>query len=134
MKSFVKAAVVGAALMFAVPSMAEVSVIVNSSAATSPSMDQVANIFLARDKSLVPVDLESWNGTKDTFYSTVVKRNEGQLRSYWSGLIFTGKAQPPTSLGSDAEVVSHVSSNANAIGYVDSASVTPGVKVLFTLP
>jgi ABC-type phosphate transport system substrate-binding protein len=64
----------------------------------------------------------------------VTRKNEAQLKSYWSGLVFTGKGQPLSSVGDDADVVAKVAGDASAIGYVDSAAVNESVKVLFTLP
>ncbi|MNJ65975.1 hypothetical protein D3C77_620170 [compost metagenome] len=94
----------------------------------------MANIFLGKDKSLKGFDLKGWNPTKETFYTQVTGKNEAQLKSYWSGLIFTGKGQPLSSLDNDADVVAKIASDSGAIGYVDSAAVDASVKVLFTLP
>lgn len=113
---------------------AEVAVIVNTAAAAAPSQSEVANIFLGKDKSLTAVDQQGWNATKEAFYTGVANKNEAQLKSYWSGLIFTGKGQPPSSVADDAAVVAAVASDAGKIGYVDSAAVSAEVKVLFTLP
>lgn len=113
---------------------AEVAVIVNPAASTAPNQSEVANIFLGKDKSLTAVDLQGWSSTKDTFYTTVASKNESQLKSYWSGLIFTGKGQPPSSFADDSAVVTEVAGDASKIGYVDSSAVTGDVKVLFTLP
>ncbi|SDS90976.1 hypothetical protein SAMN05216198_3120 [Halopseudomonas litoralis] len=113
---------------------AEVAVIVNPSAANTPSQAEVANIFLGKDKSLSGVDQKDWNPTKDKFYTSVANKNESQLKSYWSGLIFTGKGQPLPSVGDDTAVLAKVAAEADAIGYVDSSVVTDQVKVLFTLP
>jgi hypothetical protein len=112
---------------------ADVAVIINPGAAKAPSQAEVANIFLGKDKSLKGFDLKGWNATKETFYGAVTNKNEAQLKSYWSGLIFTGKGQPLASLDNDAAVVERVASDSSAIGYVDSQAVTGSVKVLFTL-
>ncbi|MBF0675140.1 phosphate ABC transporter substrate-binding protein [Pseudomonas sp.] len=112
---------------------AEVSVIVHPAGSKQPSQAEVANIFLGKDKSLKGYDLKGWNPTKETFYTQVTSKNEAQLKSYWSGLIFTGKGQPLATLDDDAAVVARVASDSNAIGYVDSQAVTGSVKVLFTL-
>lgn len=117
-----------------VAASAEVAVIVNPAASAAPSQSEVANIFLGKDKSLTAVDQQGWNPTKEAFYSGVTNKNEAQLKSYWSGLIFTGKGQPPASVNDDSAVVAQVASEAGKIGYVDSAAVTGDVKVLFTLP
>lgn len=113
---------------------AEVAVIINPGASATPSQADVANIFLGKDKSLKGVDQKDWNPTKEKFYAGVASKNEAQLKSYWSGLVFTGKGQPLPSVAGDAEVVAKVAAEADAIGYVDKASVTDQVKVLLTLP
>lgn len=113
---------------------AEVAVIVNPGASAAPTQAQVANIFLGKDKSLKGVDQKDWNPTKEKFYAGVANKNEAQLKSYWSGLVFTGKGQPLPSVAGDAEVVAKVAAEADAIGYVDKAAVTDKVKVLLTLP
>lgn len=124
-----------AALLGAVSlAQAEVAVIVNSAAAKTPSQSDVANIFLGKDKSMKGVDQAGWNPVKEAFYAGVTSKNESQLKSYWSGLIFTGKGQPLPSVAGDAAVVAKVGAEADAIGYVDSAAVNGSVKVLFTLP
>ena len=113
---------------------AEVAVIINPGSSATPSQADVANIFLGKDKSLKGVDQKDWNPTKEKFYAAVTSKNEAQLKSYWSGLVFTGKGQPLPSVAGDAEVVAKVAAEADAIGYVDKAAVTDQVKVLFTLP
>lgn len=113
---------------------AEVAVIINPGAAKAPSQAEVGNIFLGKDKSMKGVDHKDWTPTKDKFYASVTNKNEAQLKSYWSGLVFTGKGQPLPTLGSDADVVARVAAEADAIGYVDAGAVNDSVKVLFTLP
>ncbi|MBA4290501.1 MAG: phosphate ABC transporter substrate-binding protein [Pseudomonas sp.] len=113
---------------------AEVAVIVNPGAAKAPNQAEVSNIFLGKDKSMKGVDHKDWTPTKDKFYTSVTNKNESQLKSYWSGLVFTGKGQPLPSVGGDADVVARVAAEADAIGYVDAAAVNDSVKVLFTIP
>ena len=123
-----------ALLSCAALAQAEVAVIVNAGASAAPSQADVANIFLGKDKSLKGVDQAAWNPTKEKFYAGVANKNESQLKSYWSGLVFTGKGQPLPTVADDAAVVAKVSAEADAIGYVDAAAVTDKVKVLFKLP
>ncbi|MBF8723175.1 phosphate ABC transporter substrate-binding protein [Pseudomonas guariconensis] len=113
---------------------AEVAVIVNASASAAPSQAEVANIFLGKNTSLKGLDQKGWNTTKERFYSALTNKNESQLKSYWSGLVFTGKGQPLQSVEDDAAVIARVGSESNAIGYVDTSAVNDKVKVLFTLP
>ena len=123
-----------ALLSCAALAQAEVAVIVNAGASAAPSQADVANIFLGKDKSLKGVDQAAWNPTKEKFYAGVANKNESQLKSYWSGLVFTGKGQPLPTVADDAAVVAKVGAEADAIGYVDAAAVTDKVKVLFKLP
>ncbi|MHC8285605.1 type 2 periplasmic-binding domain-containing protein [Pseudomonas sp. XS1P51] len=134
MKLLLSALSACALVAIATTAHAEVAVIVNPAASVAPSQSDVANIFLGKDKSLKGVDQKDWNPTKDKFYSAVASKNESQLKSYWSGLVFTGKGQPLTSVTDDAAVVAKVSAEEDAIGYVDKGAVTDKVKVLFTLP
>jgi hypothetical protein len=113
---------------------AEVAVIVKAGSAAAPSKADVANIFLGKDKSFKGVDQKDWNPTKEKFYADVTSKNEAQLKSYWSGLVFTGKGQPLPAEAGDSAVVAKVAGEADAIGYVDSSAVNDSVKVLFTLP
>ncbi len=131
MKKFLSAL---ALLSCATLAQAEVAVIVNAGASAAPSQADVANIFLGKDKSLKGVDQAAWNPTKEKFYAGVANKNESQLKSYWSGLVFTGKGQPLPTVADDAAVVAKVGAEADAIGYVDAAAVTDKVKVLFKLP
>lgn len=134
MKQSIRILLAAATLGAAALVQAEVVVIVNAAANASPSQSDVANIFLGKNKSLKGVDQKDWNPTKEAFYSAVTNKNESQLKSYWSGLVFTGKGQPLPSVAGDAEVVAKVAAEADAIGYVDKAAVTDKVKVLLTLP
>ena len=120
-----------ALLSCATLAQAEVAVIVNAGASAAPSQADVANIFLGKDKSLKGVDQAAWNPTKEKFYAGVANKNESQLKSYWSGLVFTGKGQPLPTVADDAAVVAKVGAEADAMGYVDPAAVTDKVKVLF---
>jgi len=134
MNLFTRSAVAAGLLALSSLALAEVAVIVNPGATKAPSQAEVANIFLGKDKSMKGVDHKDWTPTKNTFYSAVTSKNESQLKSYWSGLVFTGKGQPLPSVAGDAEVVARVAAEADAIGYVDSGAVNDSVKVLFTLP
>lgn len=130
----IRALCIAIGLSTAALAQAEVAVIVNPGAAKAPSQSEVSNIFLGKDKSMKGVDHKDWTPTKDKFYTSVTNKNESQLKSYWSGLVFTGKGQPLPTVAGDAEVVARVAAEADAIGYVDASAVNDSVKVLFTLP
>ncbi|MDT8429304.1 MAG: phosphate ABC transporter substrate-binding protein [Pseudomonadales bacterium] len=112
---------------------AEVAVIISPSSDKTLSQAEIANIFLGKDKSLQGIDLKDWNQTKLTFYKEITSKDEAQLKSYWSSLVFTGKGQPLKEFSSDSEIVQQVAAGNNVIGYVDAQAVTDAVKVLLTL-
>ncbi len=134
MKAHIRILCGAAVLGLAAMAQAEVAVIVNPAAAKAPSQSDVANIFLGKDKSMKGIDQAGWTPAKEAFYAGVTSKNESQLKSYWSGLIFTGKGQPLPSVADDTAVVAKVAAEADAIGYVDASAVNGSVKVLFTLP
>ncbi|MCQ4312776.1 phosphate ABC transporter substrate-binding protein [Pseudomonas stutzeri] len=134
MKQSIRILLAAASLGAAALAHAEVAVIINAGSSAMLSESDVANIFLGKSKSLKGVDQKDWSPTKEKFYAAVTNKNEAQLKSYWSGLVFTGKGQPLPSVASDAEVVAKVAAEADAIGYVDEASVTNQVRVLHTFP
>jgi ABC-type phosphate transport system substrate-binding protein len=122
--------------LFVAKSWAEVVVIVNPSVSASVSTKDISRIFLGKSKSLPgghkvkPLSLSEGNAARDEFNEKVLKKSSSQLKSYWSKLIFTGKGQPPKELGSDADMIAKVSSDAGSIGYISKESVTDAVKVL----
>jgi ABC-type phosphate transport system substrate-binding protein len=66
----------------------------------------------------------------DAVLSTYAGMTSDQFNSNWNRLVFTGRAAQPKSFSSDKELIDYVASTPNALGYVDSASVTPDVKVI----
>lgn len=121
-------------LMVGLSAQAGVVVVVNANETAAPTKSEISNIFLGRSKSLKGLDQSGWNSTKEAFYLEMTKKNEAQLSSYWSGLVFTGKGAVLDAVDGDAKVVEKIAAAPGAIGYIDSAAVTPGVKVVLSLP
>lgn len=115
---------------------AEVSVIVHPSVAESASASDIERLYLGKTKSLSggtrvePLNLAKGNAARDEFNQKVLKKSDSQLKSYWSRLVFTGKAQPPKEVTSEAEAIKLVASDPKAIAYVNSAAVSSEVKVI----
>jgi hypothetical protein len=113
-----------------------VAVVGASSPIGASSGPDVVKVFLGKKKDLggvsaIPVDQEEGTVTRNDFYSSIVKKSEAQLKSYWSRLIFTGKGQAPQVIGNDADIKSMVANNPNIIGYIDEAQVDATVKIIF---
>jgi len=117
---------------------AEVAVIVNPSNSASMSNEDVAKLYLGKTKKFtdgnnaVPIDRKEGSEIRVQFIETVVGKDESQMKSYWSRLIFTGKGVPPKVADSDQEVKELVSRNPDIIGYIDASSVDDSVKVVAT--
>ncbi|HZC25331.1 MAG TPA: energy transducer TonB [Candidatus Binatia bacterium] len=118
---------------------ADVKVIANGSVkADSISVDDLRSVFLVTRKTLkdgspvVPV-LNKSSATHEAFVETYLHRDVDELRTYYQGLVFTGKGSMPREFGSDAEVAIFVASTKGAIGYVDANFKAEGVKLLLVL-
>lgn len=118
---------------------ADVKVIANGSVkADSISVDDLRAIFLVTRKTLkdgspvVPV-LNKSGATHEAFVEAYLHRDVDELRTYYQGLVFTGKGSMPRELSSDAEVAAFVASTKGAIGYVDPNFQAEGVRVLLVL-
>jgi ABC-type phosphate transport system substrate-binding protein len=115
---------------------ADVAVVVHPSNTVALTQEQVSQIYLGRSKSFPDGKSVIVLGQKDSaaaaeeFNTKVLSRSNSQMKAYWSKLIFTGKGTPPQEVESDQALLQLVSSNPNAIGYVDKASVTDKVKVV----
>lgn len=125
---------------FASSSLAEISIIVHPDNAIA-SIDEKAakKIFLGKSKKFPgggkaqPID-QTGGAAKKAFHSTITKKNAAKLKAYWSRMVFTGKAQPPKEVADDAGVISKISGDPQAIGYVDSTSVDSSVKEILKIP
>ncbi|MFZ5756334.1 MAG: phosphate ABC transporter substrate-binding protein [Pseudomonadota bacterium] len=125
----------------ALPVQAGVAVVVHPSVNVGAlNVDQLGQLFLGRAKTLPdgtpvsPIDLAEGSALRITFSERVLGKNEQQLRSYWSRMIFTGKGQPPRSMATSQDVLRAVAATPGYIGYVDSRDVVAGkVKVVYSL-
>ena len=118
--------------------MAEVAVIVHPSNSDAISQGDISKIYLGKikkfpgGKQALPLDKSEGEALRVQFLDKVVKKSEQQMKSYWSRLIFTGKGAPPKQYFDDAEIIEVILEDDEAVGYIDSSSVTEGLKVIFT--
>lgn len=79
--------------------------------------------------SVDPADLDSSSDVRAAFSEDVHGRSVTSIKNYWQRQIFSGRGVPPKELKTDTEMVSHVSADPGAIGYVaPSASLSDKVK------
>ena len=139
MKSVLRS-LIGGSILLACSSiaLAEVAVIVNPANGDSISKDDIQKIYLAKTKTFpggkTANAIDQTEGTKIRveFLEKVIDKDEAQMKSYWSRLIFTGKGVPPKVVASDSEVKDIVKKDPNAIGFIDVISVDDSVKVVTT--
>ena len=60
-------------------------------------------------------------------------RDPAQVKSIWSRLTFTGKAQPPKQLPDSAAVKKAVAADPKGVGYIEKSAVDASVKAVLTL-
>ena len=80
--------------------------------------------------SVQPVDLDSKSPVRNAFSRQVHGRSVASIKNYWLRKIFSGSAEPPPEVSSDAAAISFVRTHPGAIGYVSSQARLDGVKVL----
>ena len=137
MKTFVRNLIGSSVLVaFSTIATAEIAVIVNPANGDAITKDDIANLYLAKTKTFpggknaIPLDRPEGSPTRVEFVSKVVDKDEAQMKSYWSRLIFTGKGVPPKVVESDAEVKDLVARNPDTIGFIDAAAADATVKVV----
>ena len=115
-----------------------IAVIVHPSNESIFDMSTVKKIYLGKKKSFSngrtaivfgPIDSDP---ALAEFNEKVMEKSNSQIKAYWSKVIFTGAGTPPMQTPA-SEMISEVSSNPDAIGYVDRSLVTDAVKVAMTI-
>jgi ABC-type phosphate transport system substrate-binding protein len=137
-KISLQAVVLTFALVGALPCSAQVAVVAGAKSAATPlSADQAAGLFLGKSDQLpgagvaLLLDQPESNPNRELFYTKVAGKSAAQVKAAWSRLVFSGKGTPPKEIANSAEVKKLVSSNPNAVGYIEKSAVDSSVKVLF---
>jgi ABC-type phosphate transport system substrate-binding protein len=119
---------------------AGIVVIVNpQSGVDKLTRDEIIDIFLGRYRKLpggkvaLPIDVAEASTERARFYRLLVKKSPAEMSSYWARLVFSGQTSPPFQVPDAKTALELVQSSPNAIAYVDRASVTANVKVVFEL-
>ncbi|GHA75548.1 phosphate ABC transporter substrate-binding protein [Cognatilysobacter bugurensis] len=120
------------ALALVAAAQANAGAVVAASGGKAAAMDAEAakRVFLGRDPSAQVIYQKS-GATREAFDKGVLGKPGAELTTYWSKLIFTGKAKAPVEVGSDAEVKAKLAANPSAVGYVSDSAVDGSVKVLY---
>ena len=114
----------------------EVVIVVNkSNNLSSLSSSELKNIFLGKrsrwdDNSKIVIYCQRPGDVNQTFVNDYVNKSPQQFYTYWKKMLFTGKGSPPIELNNDQDVLTFVSADQNAIGYISKSSVNESVRVL----
>lgn len=114
----------------------EFVVIVHPSNDAQLDKGTVQRIFLAKEKvfsdskEAIPVNIEMSSPERQAFNSNIINKNDSQIRSYWSMLVFSGKGAPPKEVPDEKAMLELVATNPNVIGYVSQDQVNDSVKVV----
>ncbi len=97
------------------------------------SQQDVKRIFLGKrmtwpNKSLITTITQKRSETHRQFVRAIIRQTSQEYSQYWKHLVRTGRGIPPKSVATDNEVKAAVSTNVNAIGYIDEQSLDRSVK------
>ena len=107
-------------------------VIVNSGVSvTSLSAKEISQVFLKKTTNwpsglkITAVNLGVDHPTREAFSQAIHGKGAHPIERRWESLIFAGMGVPPMKLETESDVVSFISSNAGAIGYVAATASLP---------
>jgi len=90
--------------------------------------DQLSSLFLKKltqwsgGLPALPVDLPADSPVRDSFSRQVHHKGTSAVKAYWQQMIFSGREVPPPEKATAREVVSFVSANRGAVGYVPAGT------------
>lgn len=128
------------AFLFAPVSLANepLVVVVNKTNEISQlSKKQVIDIYMGRylsfpdGKSVSPIDFPANSDIKQSFYLMLVNQSERKIKSYWSRLLFSGRAKPPIEAKSQENAIFLVEQTSDAIAYLLREQVTSEMKIVY---
>lgn len=119
----------------------EIVVIVHAdSEITDVSQRDVKRLFLGKSQKLpggaskmMVFNLPRESDLRTEFENKVLMKTQQQLRSYWVGMVFSGKATPPMVVDGEDDVIRRVLSHPNGIGYIDRKHLDNSVKAVFSV-
>lgn len=113
-----------------------VPVVSARSPVTTLTRDQLADIFLGRrarypdGSAAVPIDQSEGSQARVEFYSRYTGMSPGQLKAFWSKIIFMGRGEPPRAVGSARQLKRLLAANQEAIAYLERSQVDASVHIV----
>ena len=103
------------------------------------SRDEAEQLYMGRRAALsargalLLLDLPT-GPVRDQFYRLLTGKNPSQIRAYWSRVVFTGRALPPTESADASDAHRILLENPNAVAYLPASYANdPKLRVLLRL-
>jgi len=115
----------------------EIAVITNAKSLNARvSKSQLKRLFLAKSDYIDGVRLKvielSSTEYKEAFYHHITNKNSVQLRSYWTRLIFTGKALPPKQFTSKQELFQQIEEKKDIVTYLPLKEIPADTHIIYS--
>ncbi len=82
-------------------------------------------------KAATPIDIVEDEKLKEQFYKELVGLPLARVNAYWSRLKFSGRAKPPSTESSIADIQRRLVGDESALAYVYESKVTNDMKVVY---
>ncbi len=80
------------------------------------------------NKNIKPVDRKTKNADQDAFYAKVLGMSASDVETYFNAKQYESGEKPQDKFASDADIIDFIAEEAGAIGFVNTASLTPEIK------
>jgi hypothetical protein len=128
------------------PAPTEIAIIVNKENTVDKLSSGEVKLYWLRkikkrwpdlNKNIKPADRKTKNADQDLFYSKILGMSAADVDTYFNQKQYESGEKPQDKFASDAAMIDFVAEEAGAIGFVNSASLTPEakakVKVVLTI-
>lgn len=119
----------------AVAAHAGVIVVAKDSPIANIDADEAKRIFMGHESQVagqaVVVLYQTDSALRTEFETKTLGKTGVDLATYWSKMVFTGKAVAPVEVIGDGGVKSKIAGTPGAIGYISDGAADSSVKVVF---
>jgi ABC-type phosphate transport system substrate-binding protein len=122
--------------LFSSQVFADYSVVVHPENTAELDSQAVKRIFLGKETAfsngqvVTVITHAPESAIRVEFDEAMLQRRTAAVTAYWSKLVFTGRGTMPQVVESDQEMIELILENKNAIGFIETSSVTSDVKVV----
>lgn len=134
---FILAAFLFVTLTAFAPAATEIAIIINKENPVDKLTTGEVKLYWLRkikkrwpelNKNIKPVDRKTKSAEQDVFYSKVLGMSATDVETYFNTKQYESGEKPQDKFATDAATIDFVAEEAGAIGFVNTASLTPEVK------